>query len=370
MSRNMLDPEEDSRAELVRRLKSAFAVLLSLAIIAGGGYFVYTKASDLWYSLQTREDYIGEGTEPVEVQIPRGATLSQMGRLLTQADVVRSTDAFLEAARANEEASSIQPGTYTLKKQLPAAKAVEMLLDPDNRVVPTFRIREGLWLEEQIRQLSEQTGVPEDAFRQAMEDPGSFGLSAWAEGNPEGFLFPDSYQYEGDTPQDVLRPMTAQFDAVAADLRFLEKADELGVSPRDAMIVASLIEAEVRRPEDRPMVARVIYNRLAQGQRLEFDTTVKYIFRERQGADTTANQRESDDPYNTYRYEGLPPGPINSPGRTAMEAAVNPADGAWLYFVAVNLDTGETRFAETYEEHLANVEVYRQWCRDNPGKCS
>ncbi|WP_197512511.1 endolytic transglycosylase MltG [Tessaracoccus coleopterorum] len=135
------------------------------------------------------------------------------------------------------------------------------------------------------------------------------------------------------------------------------------------MTTASIIASEVTKPEDQPMVASVIYNRLAQGMMLEMDSTVHYAVGKSGKVTTTAEDRADPSPYNTYMHKGLPPGPISNPGRTALAAALNPADSDALFFVTVNPETGDTRFAATLEEHNANVALFRQWCSANPGSC-
>ncbi|HEY9293616.1 MAG TPA: endolytic transglycosylase MltG, partial [Microlunatus sp.] len=131
----------------------------------------------------------------------------------------------------------------------------------------------------------------------------------------------------------------------------------------------SLIEAEVNRPADRPKAARVIYNRLAAGMPLQLDSTVHYAIGRRGKVTTTAQERANKSPYNTYVHKGLPPGPIGAPGKAALEAAANPAAGDWLYWVAVNPDSGETVFTKTKAEHDAAVARFQQWCRTHSGKC-
>ncbi len=149
--------------------------------------------------------------------------------------------------------------------------------------------------------------------------------------------------------------------------RFRTAADEVGLesgqlSPYETVVVASIIEGEARRPGDFPKVARVIYNRLERGMRLEMDSTVNYAL----NADkeiVTYEDLGVDSPYNTYRHDGLPPTPINSPGERALRAAIRPADGDWLYFVTVRTETGETKFADDYDEFLR----YKQELRRNQG---
>jgi UPF0755 protein len=151
--------------------------------------------------------------------------------------------------------------------------------------------------------------------------------------------------------------------------RTTQLLDQLGVPEDQRLTVlthASLVQAEAATPEDMAMVARVIQNRLAIGMPLQFDTTVNYATG-KSGITTTPEDRANPSPYNTYAHAGLPPGPIDNPGEDALRAVLSPAAGDWIYFVVVNPDTGETRFAVTAEEHAANVALFQQWLRENPG---
>jgi UPF0755 protein len=130
------------------------------------------------------------------------------------------------------------------------------------------------------------------------------------------------------------------------------------------MTLASILEYEGSRPEDLDKIARVFYNRLDEGMALQSDATVAYANNLQGTVWTTQEQRDNPSPYNTYVHPGLPPGPIGSPGQKTLEAALNPADGDWLYFVPINLKTGETAFAETFAEHQANVAKLKDWCRE------
>jgi len=182
--------------------------------------------------------------------------------------------------------------------------------------------------------------------------------------NPEGFVFPATYEFDpGTSAADVLAATVARFEQTAAALDLVTRAEALGVDPLDVVVVASIIEAEVTRPEDRPKVARVLYNRLAQDMRLQLDSTVKYVVGVDNDIFTTAADRAVESPYNTYLVEGLPPGAISSPGEAALTAALHPAAGNWLYFVVVDLANGDTRFSATLPDHQANVEILRTYCR-------
>ena len=369
---SMLDPQEDTkRRERIAKAKSAVAVLVALGVLIGGGVFAYNTVTGWWQGFTTgAEDYPGPGGDPVDVTIPEGANLATIGAILKDADVVRSVDAFTNAAAANDEATKIQPGKFTLRKQIPAAQAVEMLLDPANRSYSKVTIREGLTLDAQLEVLSVATGASVDDYRAVLADPAAYKLSEMADGKPEGFLFPNTYEFDPDDPVlPLLTKMATQFDTVAQNIDFGAIAEDMNLKGYDVVTVASIIEAEVNQPEYRSMVSRVIYNRLEQDMPLQMDSTVHYAVGKSGGVTTTDEDRANQSPYNTYVHTGLPPGPINAPGQASLEAAATPEDGDWLYFVTVNLDTGETKFAETYEEHEANVREFQAWCQANTGRC-
>lgn len=361
------------RSENARRAKSAFAVILSLVIIVGGGLFVFNKVGSAVIGVFVTEDYPGPGEGAVDIVIPAGATLGEIASILADADVVKSTEAFAQAAAETPNSNRLQAGTYALRKQMKASDAIKAMLEGGVKGGKKFLIREGLRLNEQVAELSQQTGIPEERYRQVLANPASYGLPAYANGNPEGFLFPDTYEVSGDDPAAVLTQMTANFQRKASEVQLQARANEMNRDPRDLVIVASIIEAEVQRPEDQRKVARVIYNRLADNppMKLQMDSTVGYAVNKPRGTGvtTTDAERANTSPYNTYVHEGLPPGPIGAPGKAALEAAANPAEGNWKYFVTVNMDTGETAFADTFAEHQQNVRKFQTWCQQNPGKC-
>lgn len=372
MNDDLYDPQTRkwNVKEVLHRSKSAFAILLSLAVLITGGVLVYKFADKAWTDYRTTEDYIGEGVDPVEVTIPPGTSLSGIGDLLVTADVVKTAKAWDRAVAKVNGAERIQAGRYRLKTQVPAALAVQMLMDPKNIIRNRMTLKEGLRLTAAVKVMAKAAGIKDTALTAALKTPGNLGLPAWAKGRAEGFFFPDTYELPTKpTAAAVINLTTTQFSRVTDDINFEGRAKDIKRTPYDALIVASIIEAEVNKPEYRAKVARVLYNRLDKGMPLQLDTTVLYANNIEGHPTTTNEQRANPSPYNTYVHTGLPPGPINSPGRAALEAAVNPEAGAWLYFVAVNLDTGETLFANTYAEHLQNVAKFQAWCQAHPGKC-
>lgn len=367
----MFDREDQQQREVwARRSKSIAAVLFSFAILIGAGLFVGTKATSAFTSMMAAEDYQGEGKDPVIVTIPSGASVAEIGSVLLEKDVVQSEKAWDRAAGQNDEARNIQAGRYRLKTQLPATEALAMLMDKNNLAVMKFTVPEGLRLTEQVDLLVKATGRKKKDFEAALKNPDKIGLPKYAQGNAEGMLFPDTYTVDDDaTAAEILQTMVKQYVKVTDGLDFKSKSAKLDLSRREVLTVASIIEAEVKRDEDRSKVARVLYNRLDQNMRLQLDTTVMYANNKRHGATTSDAERANNSPYNTYQHDGLPPGPISAPGKAAIEAAANPAKGKWLYFVAVDLDSGKTEFARTSSEHEKNVKKFQQWCSDNKGKC-
>ena len=374
---NLLDQNKKTdtkeRSEAARRVKSAFAVILSLVVLIGGGTFVFNQFGSAVAGLFVADDYPGPGEGEVEITVPNGATLDEIGSILADADVVKSTEAFAQAAAEIPNSNTLQAGTYTLRAQMRASDAIQEMLDSGIKDGKRFLIREGLRRNEQVAELARQTGISEDRFREALADGPAYGLPEMAKGNPEGFLFPDTYEMAGDDPNAALSQMTANFRRKAEEVQLEARAREMNRDPLELVIVASIIEAEVRRPEDQPKVARVLYNRLDANpsMKLQLDTTVEYAVNKPRGtgATTTDAERANPSPYNTYVHEGLPPGPISAPGKSALEAAANPAEGTWKYFVAIDLATGETAFADTFAQHQENVRKFQAWCQANPGQC-
>ena len=339
-------------------------MVLALGLVGGAGVVATVVLAPLVSSMTASNDYTGDGSGAVSVVVHNGDTGRTIGAALEKAGVVKTAKAFADAAGANPQAGSIAPGAYDLRAKMSAVSALAMLLDPASRTVPRVTIREGLWTSEVITALSTSTGRSLAEYQVALKDPGGLGLPAAAKGNAEGYLFPSTYEFEKSaTAAEQLRTMVA---------KSLEELGKLGVSPdqmQRVLTIASLVEAEAGGSADRPKVARVIENRLAKPMPLQLDTTVSFISGRRGKVTTTNTERASRSPYNTYLFAGLPPGPIDSPGGSAIQAAVNPTPGPWFYFVAVNPETGETRFAVDESGHAANVKLFQTWCTDHPAKC-
>jgi UPF0755 protein len=358
------------RAKKRRRPFGCLAALLVMALLVGGLWIAADRGID-WVSAQfgEPEDYPGPGTGSVLFEVREGDSATAIGRNLKDAGVVASVDAFIAVADAEPRASGIQVGHYPLRKEMSARGALDVLIEPDNIVQARVTIPEGLRVVDIVDRLAEETDFGKAQWRKALGQ--DIGLPDWAEGNPEGYLFPATYEIRPDErPVDVLRKMVDRWRKAADDANLEERAAELGRSPAELMTIASLVQAE-GRGDDMPKVSRVIWNRLdGEGSRggtyglLQIDAAVNYALDRTGVIRLTQDEIASvaDSPYNTYEQAGLPPTPINSPGDAAIDAAANPADGPWYYYVTVDLSTGETKFAETHDEFLTYKAEYQAYC--------
>ncbi|MDP9445209.1 MAG: endolytic transglycosylase MltG [Actinomycetota bacterium] len=363
----------DSRRGSPRRGRFAgcLAVLIALAVVVGAGVFVVVQGR-AW--LQDRfspaPDYEGDGRGSVLVQVQEGDTSTQIASRLRARGVIASEEAFVDVARDDERASTIQVGFYDMARRMSAQSAFERLIDTDFLVQSVVAIPEGWTVEQILHRLADDTRLSRREVRRAAAAPERLDLPKYAGGDLEGYLFPATYQFPPRlTARQALSAMVQRFTETAERLKLDSRAQEVGLSPAKVVTVASIVQSEVRRAEDMPRVARVLYNRLDAGMRLQMDSTVHYAVGRSGGVTTSDDERAVRSPYNTYRHEGLPPGPISAPGEAALAAALEPAKGDWLYFVTVNLRTGETAFAASAEEHDANVAQFRQWCLAHPGRC-
>ncbi len=347
-----------------RRGRRLIVLLVTLALVGGAGIIAVQVLKPMVAGLTASNDWTGTGTGKVTLVVHPGDAGRTIGVALQKAGVVKTSKAFADVAAGNPQAGSIQPGTYALHTRMSAASALDMLLDPANRTVPRVTVREGLWKNEVIKALSEGTGRPLAEYQAALKNPTALGLPASARGNVEGYLFPATYEFDANAGATVqLRTMVTK---ALAQLRAAR------VAPADAqrvLTVASIVEAEAQREADRGKVARVVVNRLARKMKLQMDSTVHYGVQRRGKVGTSDAERATRSRYNTYFAAGLPPGPIGNPGGASIAAAARPTPGPWLYFVAVNPDTGETRFAADAAGHRANEKLFNTWCAAHKARC-
>ncbi|MGY1793851.1 endolytic transglycosylase MltG [Geodermatophilus sp. SYSU D00525] len=337
-------------------LANVLALLVLGALVAG---IVFGGRALIGLVNPEAEDYTGAGTGSVEVRVGEGDTLSDIAGTLVEADVIASSEPFVEAAEANAAATGIQPGVYELRSQMSGQAALDLLLDPAARQVSRVTVPEGSTLAGTLQRISETTGLPVEELQAAAADPAALGLPAYANGQLEGFLFPATYDVEpDDTAVDVLRAMVTRFTDMATDVQLEQRAAAAGRSVYDVVVVASMIERETKVDDERVNVAQVVYNRLTDGIPLGIDATLAYGLG-KNGNDLTVSDLQTDSPYNTRTRAGLPPTPIAAPGEASLEAALAPTTGDLLYYVLESAD-GRHFFTASYDEFLAA----RQRCAD------
>lgn len=302
-------------------------------------------------STKSAADYTGnERGEEVIVEIPEGATGSQVGQLLFEKEVVASALSFFRVAVADERSSRIAPGEHRIETKIPAREALNQLLDPD-RILNLIRVRDGSRLTEVITSLK-AVGFSGKEIQSALKE--IVVQEPFSNRKIEGLLYPAFYsKSKTDSAKTMLQDMVNRFEASTQGLTW----QYLKYKPYELLTIASLVESE-GIPIDFPKVARVIYNRLEIGMPLQFDSTVHYIFDRRGEIQLSIQDTKVKNPYNTFQNRGLPPGPIGSPTRAAIEAALNPESGPWLYFVTVL--PKQTKFTADYDEFLKFKAEYKR----------
>jgi UPF0755 protein len=347
------------------RLRGCLPTLLVVVVVVVAAWLGGGAAVDKIKSLVGENpDYSGPGTGSAVVQVKQGDTATTIGQTLEAAGVVKSVGAFTDAARADERSRSIQVGYYQLKKEMKASDALAVLVNPENLIQARVTIPEGYRVKDIVKAVAAKTDITAAQLNDVLEDPASIGLPPQAQGMVEGYLFPATYTIvPGETARQLLSQMVAKTVEVQKQLDLDARARALGYTPEQIMTVASILEYEGSRDEDYPKIARAIYNRLDKGMALQSDATVAYANNLEGTVWTTQAQRDNPSPYNTYVHTGLPPGPIGSPGEKTIEAALHPADGPWLYWLVVNLKTGETRFNTTLEGHNQDKAVLQEYCQ-------
>ncbi|MFE3371564.1 endolytic transglycosylase MltG [Streptomyces sp. NPDC059173] len=354
-----------------KKSRSGVACLVVSVVLVGGLGGVSYVGYTFWQKqFGAPADYTGSGTgEQVEVEIPEGAFGYDIANILRKKGVIKSSDAFVAAQNDNPKGKSLQAGVYLLKKEMSAASAISLMLDPKSQnpfVIPEGT-RNATVYEMIDKRLELKKGTTADIAKTKAE---SLGLPDWADDNPdvkdplEGFLYPAAYPVaKGSKPEDALKRMVTRANKEYGKVDLEASAKKLGLkTPWELVTVASLVQVEGKYKHDFDKVARVVYNRLKPGNmetvgRLEFDSTVNYIKNESTlDVGAVDDLRKIDDPYNTYKIIGLPSGPISNPGADALHSAMNPTPGPWYYFVSINED--KTVFAETNEEHERNRREY------------
>ena len=345
------------KAGVYKRRRRLVAVAILLIVVAVFGYANRAAVRSAWDIFMGR-DYTGNGTGLATLVIQPGESGLAVASDLQKLDVVKNADVVYRLIVS--QGTVFYPGTYQMNVHMSSPAALALLADPKARIVDHVTIKEGLRIGNVLKQLSSATGKPLSEFQTAASDLAGLGIPSSAP-NADGYLFPATYDFNpDDSAKTILKQMVD---------RTYQELDHYGVAVSDrhrVLTLASMIQKEARQTGDFYKVSRVFTNRLKIGMKLQSDATVSYG----SGGNTvsTTNAERADpNGYNTYVHAGLPIGPIGGPGSLAIDAALHPADGTWLYFCAVNLITGETVFSTTAAEHSAAVAKWRAWMAANPG---
>ncbi|WP_248960081.1 endolytic transglycosylase MltG [Sphaerisporangium perillae] len=328
-----------------------------LLMLIGGGSAVLVAAGlagalALFGPLMAPEDFEGNGSVPVAVEIVPGASAAEIADVLTKAEVVAGPRSFIRVVEERGQAGSLRPGRYLLRKRMAAASALDLLLAPQSRIRKRVTVPEGLRAVETVARLAQGSGLPAAELAKVIARPADLGLPAYAKNTVEGFLFPATYDIESSTtPRDLMRSTVRRFKRAATHVGLEAGAAQHRLTPRDVVVVASIVQAEGGRDSDYPKIARVIYNRLASGAKLEMDSTVMYGLG-KHGIVASNAEIKRDTPYNTYMHPGLPPGPISNPGEAALRAALHPAKGDWYWFVTIDPQHRITKFTDKESEFV------------------
>ncbi|MGH3676249.1 MAG: endolytic transglycosylase MltG [Mycobacterium sp.] len=381
------DRVREARSNRRRRFVRGLFLTLLIVILVGTVFL----GSRVWHTVfGPGNDYSGDGVSDVVIQIHDGDSTRAIGKTLEDHNVVATARAFVVAADGNAAISSIQPGFYKLRTEIPASNAVARLAEPQSRVgklvipegrqlddiqdVKTNAVTDGIFT-----LISKATCVNLDGDRRCVSvddlqqtagsaSPSALSVPDWAT-NPvkalgddhrrlEGLIAPGTWDIDPSaSPQDILSQLIGASAYQYAQSGLLDTAQSLGMTPYQILTVASLVQREAK-PQDFDKVARVIYNRSYERRTLEFDSTVNYPL-DRIEVATTDADRGQQTPWNTYVRQGLPATPICSPGQPALMAAEHPAAGDWLYFVTIDMQ-GTTLFTRDYPQHLANIELAKR----------
>ncbi len=364
---SLFAPEKHDDVPPKRRGRGCLVALIIVLVVVGGiaaggawAWSIYgDRISEIMGWGEPKDYEAGQAQGEALVTIKSGDTGRSVSTALHQAGVTKTDEVFYEWLIEENANVTFHPGVYQLQQQMTAEAALEALQDPANRMENTVRIPEGGTIESSLPRIVDGVGIPLEELQAAVGDPTAYGVQAES---LEGWLFPAVYTFDpGVTATEVIARMVE---------RTRESLAEAGVPDADAqrvLTVASIIERE-GRTADFPKVSRVIYNRIDQGMKLQMDSTAQYGFGELHAGSASTSKEAQNDPndWNTYYITGLPKTPIANPSYAAIDAATHPADGPWLYFVTINLNTGETQFSETYEEHQRGITKWHAWCRENP----
>jgi peptidoglycan lytic transglycosylase G len=339
---------EDENVDPPKRRRGRWvAPLISLVVIFGligasGAIFIHIYSA-------AHANYTGAGTGEVDFLVKPGDNATVLAPRLVKAGVIKATDPFVAAAKQSANSASLTPGTFRLHKKMNATLAWNLLVNPSSRIQTEVIVPPGLRAANLLKLLARESGKPLSQFQQAYADTAGLGLPSFANGNPEGYFYPATYDFPpGTTPTQMLHAMVAMFTTQTNSIGLAAAAAKAQFTVEQVITEASLLEAEVD-PGDYGKAARTIDNRLNNKPNeipLQLDSTVLYALH-KTGFNLSKSELAVKSPYNTFLHTGLPPGPIDSPGLQAITAVLHPPHGNWIYFVTIDPKTGLTKFTNS-----------------------
>ena len=352
----------DLKAEISFRYVATVAGVVFACVIVIGAVLVFADPSiaqiEQPVQTETTTETTTEEEKRINVKIREGISTAEIADRLVEKGIIDSSLRFRLLARFYGYDDKFRPGAYTFTVGMSDEEVFEKLLTGEKKFV-RFTVPEGFGVKEIAERLYNLDLADKDEFLKAAADFAPYDYMRKRQNvffAAEGFLFPDTYNVESDIDiEEILNLMAANFDdRLTPTMRVT--AEKMGLSVYDLITLASLVEREVRYPEDRPIVAQVLLKRLKLNMPLQTDATLQYLM-DTPKVEVSIEDTQIDSPYNTYQHTGLPPGPIANPGMASIEAVLHPSETDYLYFVADKL--GHNHYAYTYEEHLNLVNQYR-----------
>lgn len=345
------EEEEHATGAFKVVLITILVILLLIGGVAAGGYFY----------IQKNLEPVAASDETILVTIPKGASSKTIGNILFENGLIRNSKIFYYYVRFKGGGTGLQAGDYKFQKGMTIDEMLKKMQDGDVYIETfTFTIPEGLSVVQIADLLSNKGYVDKEKFlKEVNEGEFHYDFIAQIPDDPdrkyrlEGYLFPETYEMKkGATEHDIINRMLHQFDLVF-NKEWRQAIEDRGMTIDDAVILASIVEREAVLDEERPTIAGVFFNRIDDGWLLQSCATVQYILGKQREV-ITYDDLEVDDPYNTYIYEGLPPGAISNPGAASLKAVVYPEEHDYYFFVTKKDGSGSHHFSKTYKEHLAN----------------
>ena len=322
------------------RLNQTLSIILLLTV---AGVFIFFAARAILPGPQ----------EKVAVVIPEGSSVNDITKILNEKEVIGNGLVFKFYIFASGETEKLLPGRYILKKNSPYRRAIDELVKGPKKSIYKITIPEGFTLKQISERLSKQGGLSSKEFNVIAGDSTlhKYGFLKYNKvGHLEGYLFPETYKLDAESQVvEVINMMLKQFEK---EYKGIKKSKlPVKIDLHQIVTVASLVEREAKIKEEQPIIAAVIYNRLKKKMKLEIDATIQYALKKRKKK-ISLKDLEIDSPYNTYKYAGLPPSPIGSPGKDALKAALSPANRKDLYYVLIDEKSGKHFFTDNYQDFL------------------